>query len=217
MIYKINNKDVSFDVRDEYHTDQIVIDEIWKENVYEVNGGRFNIKGTTVDLGANIGAFSILAANHGCKVLAVEPEPHNVSALINNINLNNMQDKITVAVVGVSDFNGITTISDNGGGSSIKDGSDTDSAINVITLDELFYQYDIDEVNVLKIDVEGSEVEIILGASKETLNKCAYITMEFDVRTGKKMGDIVAKLSETHHVRTMGSWERGGMIWAWLY
>ena len=77
--------------------------------------------------------------------------------------------------------------------------------------------YNIEEVDILKIDVEGSETEIISGASKENLNKCKYITMEFDIRSGAFMGDMVKKLSETHHVRTMGSWERGGMIWAWLY
>lgn len=216
MIYEIRNKEITFDIRDEYETDKIVINEIWKENVYEVNAGRFNVRGTTIDLGANIGAFSILAAKHGSKVIAVEPEPHNILALEKNIELNNMSDLITVAPVGVSNFNGTASIGDDGGGASIKD-SPEGSIVNIITLDELFLQYDIDKVNVLKIDVEGSETEIILGASKDNLNKCAYITMEFDIRTGKKMGGIVAKLSETHHVRTMGSWERGGMIWAWLY
>jgi FkbM family methyltransferase len=217
MIYKIKNKEIVFDIRDEYYTDKIVIDEIWKENVYEVDDGRFSVDGTTVDLGANIGAFSILSASYGCKVLAVEPEPHNVNALINNIAINNMQDRITVASLGVSDFNGTAKIGNNGGGASIKDSSENDSIVSVITLDELFLRYSIDKVNILKIDVEGSETEIILGASIDSLNKCAYITMEFDIRTGKKMGEIVAKLSETHHVRTMGSWERGGMIWAWIY
>ena len=33
--------------------------------------------------------------------------------------------------------------------------------------------------------------------------------MEFDIRSGNLLGDMVKKLSETHHVRTMGSWERG--------
>ena len=41
--------------------------------------------------------------------------------------------------------------------------------------------------------------------------------MEFDHRTGNRLGEMTQKLSETHHVRTMGSWERGGMVWAWIY
>lgn len=216
MIHKTRSG-IVFDIRDNYPTDRIVIKEIWEENVYEVNKDRFNVKGTTVDLGANIGAFSILAASNGCNVLAVEPEPHSISALEKNIELNNMQNKITVVPFGVSNFNGTCLINDGGGGSSIKDNVQDGSIINIITLDELFSRYNIEKVNVLKVDVEGSEEEIILGASKNNLEKCAFITMEFDIRSGPNVGNIVKKLTETHHVRTMGSWERGGMIWAWLY
>jgi FkbM family methyltransferase len=217
MTEKTFNDGTTFDIREGYPTDGIVIKEIWEENVYEVDEGRFKIPGVTVDLGANIGAFSILAAKHGSKVLAVEPEPHSLIALENNIHLNNMQDRITIAPVGISNFNGTTLINDGGGGASIKDNVSTGSIANIITLEELFFRYDIDLVNVLKIDVEGSEEEIISGASRENLKKCSYITMEFDIRSGPNIGNIVKKLTETHHVRTMGSWERGGMIWAWLY
>lgn len=108
-------------------------------------------------------------------------------------------------------------INDGGGGSSIYEDNADGVFIDVITLDELFDMYSVDKVNVLKIDVEGSEVAIILGASRENLDKCAYITLEFDHRTGAFMGEIVKKLSETHHVRTMGHWYAGGMIFAWRY
>lgn len=217
MIVDISGTNLKFDLRDNYETDKIVIKEIFEENVYEVNSGRFAVDGVTVDIGANIGAFSILAASHGSKVYAVEPEPHNLEAMKNNITLSGMDHLITAVPYGISDFKGTAVIHDSGGGSSIKDDGAFGAEIEIMTLDNLFELYHIDSVNVLKIDVEGSESEIILGASKETLNKCKYISMEFDIRSGNKLGEITQKLSETHHVRTMGSWERGGMIWAWLY
>jgi FkbM family methyltransferase len=217
VIYQVPKTKVVFDVRENYESDPLVIKEIWIENVYEVNQGWFDVSGVTVDIGANIGAFSILAAKHESRVFAIEPEPHNLEALRHNIDLNGMADKITVVPVGVSDFNGTAVINDGGGGASIKDDNADGTFVDIITLDELFSRYNIDKVNVLKIDVEGSEQEIILGASRESMNKCAYITMEFDIRSGAALGDMVRKLSETHHVRTMGSWERGGMVWAWLY
>ena len=80
----IESSGLKFDVRDEYTTDNVVIKEILDENVYEVDGGRFHEEGVTVDIGANIGAFSLLAAKHGCKVYAVEPEPKNLEALKNS-------------------------------------------------------------------------------------------------------------------------------------
>lgn len=217
MIVDIPGTKLKFDLRDDYDTDAIVIKEIFEENVYEVNGGRFAVEGVTVDIGANIGAFALLAASHDSMVYAVEPEPHNLEAMKNNIALSDLDNLVTAVPYGISNFKGTAIIHDSGGGSSIKDDGSFGAEIEIMTLDNLFDLYHIEKVNVLKIDVEGSEGDIILGASKETLNKCAYITMEFDIRSGSTLGQIVQKLSETHHVRTMGSWERGGMIWAWLY
>lgn len=216
MIVKIR-PGIRFDIREDYETDDIVIREIWEENVYEVDPSRFNLGGVVVDIGANIGSFSIYAAHHGARVYAIEPEPHNLDALKNNIAINHMEHIIIVSDVGISDYNGVAVISDRGGGATIKDNIEDGSTIKITTLDDYFSQHNIEEVDVLKIDVEGSETEIVVGASKDSLNKCKYITMEFDIRSGSHLGDMVKKLSETHHVRTMGSWERGGMIWAWLY
>lgn len=218
MIVKIPNTNFKFDVREDIWTDEVVIREIWTENVYEVDEGRFTKGGTVVDIGANIGAFSVLAAHYGAgKIIAVEPEPHNLAALKTNIQLNNLQNKISVVEVAVSDYEGNAVIGDDAGGATIKDEHTIGATVPVTTLDALFSSHNIESVDVLKVDVEGSEREIILGASRETLQKCRYITMEFDVRSGYAVGDMVKKLTETHHVRTMGSWERGGMVWAWIY
>lgn len=217
MIVNIPNTKLKFDLREEYETDPIVVREIFEENVYEVKDTHFNRGGVVVDIGANIGTFSIFAGQYANKVYAVEPEPNNLAALKNNITLNEMDDRIVAVPYGISDFKGTAVIHDSGGGSSIKDDGSFGAEIEIMTLDNLFSLYHIESVDVLKIDVEGSEIEIILGASKENLNKCKYITMEFDIRSGIRLGEMTQKLSETHHVRTMGSWERGGMIWAWLY
>ena len=217
MIVEIKERGLKFDLRDSYETDAIVVKEIFEQNVYEVNEGRFAVEGVTVDIGANIGTFSLLAASYGCSVYAVEPEPHNLEAMKNNITLSELDHLVTSVPYGISNFKGTAVIHDSGGGSSIKGDVAFGAEIEIMTLDNLFVLYHIEKVNVLKIDVEGSEGDIILAASQETLNKCAYITMEFDNRSDITLGPIVQKLSETHHVRTMGSWERGGMIWAWLY
>lgn len=217
MIYEVPGTTVKFDLRDDYATDVIVVKEIFEEDVYECDPSRFNNGGVVVDIGANIGAFSIFAAQYGANVYAIEPEPHNLVALNNNISLSNLNSLITVVPYGISDYEGTAIISDMGGGATIKDDGIFGEEIAITTLNTLFKNNKIKIVDVLKIDVEGSEPEIILSASKKSLNKCKYITMEFDIRSGNSLGDIVKKLSETHHVRTMGSWERGGMIFAWLY
>lgn len=216
MIIDINES-IKFNLRENYPTDPIVLKEIWEEDVYRVEDWRFGYEGDVIDIGANIGAFSVYSAFKNKKVFAIEPEPNNLEALKENIDLNNMQEKIIVCPYGISDYKGVAVISNEGGGSTIKDDGIFGAEIEIMPLDNFFYLYNIEEVCILKIDVEGSEPEIILGASRETLNKCRYITMEFDIRTGNRLGEMVQKLSETHHVQTMGSWERGGMIFANRY
>ena len=62
-----------FDGRDDSKTDAVVVREIWCENVYEVFDGDLSDTGIVVDLGANIGAFTLYAAALGAKkVIAVE-------------------------------------------------------------------------------------------------------------------------------------------------
>lgn len=217
MIIEIPETGIKFDLRDNYPTDDIVVREIWEENVYRTDDWRFQYPGDVIDIGANIGSFSIYSAAQGVKVYAIEPEPHNLEALKNNISLNNMQEDIIICPYGISDYKGTAVISDEGGGSTIKDDGIFGAEIEIMTLNNFFELYNIDEVSILKIDVEGAEAEIILSSSKEIINKCRYITVEFDVRTGNRLGEMVQKLSETHHVQTMGSWERGGMIFADRY
>lgn len=218
MIYTIpGTSEVKVNLREDYDTDLIVTKEIWEENVYEVDPSRFNKGGVVIDMGANIGSFSLYGAYYGATVYAVEPEPNNLQALKNNIELNRYEDKIIICPYGISDYKGLAKITNEGGGSTIKDEWKEGSEVEIMPLDNFFSLYHIENVDVLKIDIEGAEVEVLLGASKYNLQKCKFITMEFDIRSGRQMGEMVRKLSETHHVRTMGSWERGGMIWAWLY
>lgn len=215
-MYTVSN--AKFNIRDNYPTDEIVVREVWEENVYHVDWSHFNRGGVVIDLGANIGSFSIYAAKkYGAIVYAIEPEPHNIEALKNNIEINDLSKNIHICPYAISNYKGVAIINDEGGGSTIKDNDIVGAEVEVMPLNNFFDLYHINKVDVLKVDIEGAEVEAITGASKENLKKCRYITMEFDIRSGDKLGDIVKKLSETHHVETMGSWERGGMIWARVY
>lgn len=233
MIKQVENcPEIKFHLRDSYPTDEIVVREIWVENVYEVDPSRLGRDTIVIDVGANIGSFSIYCAFYGSKVLAIEPEPNNITALERNVELNGFKDRIEIFKFGLSNFQGRAWITDEGGGSTIKDNrgkriwrflrrSKSDGvrleSIPVTTLDSLFEMNSLEKVDVLKMDVEGSEIDILTATSRENLQKCKYITIEFDIRVGHLLGEAVKKLSETHHVRTMGSWERGGMIFAWLY
>jgi hypothetical protein len=53
-----------------------------------------------------------------------------------------------------------------------------------ITLDSLFKKYSITHVDLLKVDIEGSEFDMLMAASEETLAKVAQITVEFHLKSG---------------------------------
>lgn len=71
-------------------TDQKVIEEVIKRNVYEHKKFGFFIKDCPIwlDLGANIGTFTCLASSKGSCVVSFEPEPDNFKLLGENITLN---------------------------------------------------------------------------------------------------------------------------------
>jgi FkbM family methyltransferase len=216
MILPSHDPQHYFHVRDDSLADKLVIREIWCESVYECNEDEFNDTGICVDLGANIGVFSVWAEAHGAtRVLAVEPEPNNIKLLERNIELNKCQ-AIEVVEVGISNYSGNAVISDEEGGSTIKDTKDGTS-IQVETLEWLWNKYELEFIDVLKVDIEGSEADVILNTPKEILNYCRYITIEVDNRTSGKLGELVNKLSETHQCKVVGSHETGGMLFCRRY
>jgi len=203
-------------------SDAVVVREIFCENVYEVFDGDFTDTGIVLDVGANIGAFTLYAASLGAKkVIAVEPESHNRQLLEQNIE---DHKAITPNCEFVIEHRGINDgkfsqafINDNHGDSSVSYGDEQPpeaEAIEMISLDELFRAHRLEYIDVLKLDIEGHEGNVILGASERTMNLCRYITMEYD-EDANDLGAIVEKISKTHQIKFVGA--HGGMLFAKRY
>jgi FkbM family methyltransferase len=79
-------------------TDEKVIPEVLKRNVYERKAFDFFIEPNEVwlDLGANIGTFSLLCLARKAKVIAFEPEPENFILLNQNLKENFSKDFKTI-------------------------------------------------------------------------------------------------------------------------
>ena len=124
-----------------------------------------------VDVGANIGKYSILAGkvNPNAKIFAIEPEKNNFIILNKNIGLNRL--KISPLKIGLSEKSGVMklyrgTRPENYGGYSLAHKSEFFEEVKVKTLDNLFKSIDL-----IKIDTEGCEFEILKGAKKLLSNK----------------------------------------------
>lgn len=121
---------------------------------------------TFVDVGANVGVYSMLAANRGAHVLALEPVPASYEQLLDNIYLNRFTDLVTARNTGVGAVCGELCFSIREGSTNhvlTQDEVVEDAvAVTVDTLDSLTVgQHPI----MLKIDVEGFETEVVRGAS----------------------------------------------------
>ncbi len=134
-----------------------------------------------LDIGANIGGYSLFVAAHagpGVKVLAIEPQPDIYSRLVFNLRLNAFASVKAVACA-VADKEGELTLfvdSGNRGESSVKVMSGASSAESIkvpakrlLTLiDEEGYGH----VDVAKLDTEGAEdiiLETFLAEAPRTL------------------------------------------------
>ena len=119
------------------------------------------------DIGGHIGIYSCLVAKRGAQVIAFEPYPGNVERIEKNAKEN--QVSIDVYEYALSDSNGKTSLYvdsesevSSGKGSIYGDGNKT-IVVETRTLDSLSKQSNISAPNVIKIDVEGAELNVFNG------------------------------------------------------
>ena len=119
---------------------------------------------TFIDVGANIGAFTILASKVvKTKSISFEPLPETVDRLKDQIQINRINDFVSVRNKGVGDKVGalfFTNNNDTINKVSLAGGVDNTTKVEVTTLDE---ELDKDKKYFFKIDVEGFEYNVIEG------------------------------------------------------
>ena len=199
--------------------DGVLVRETWVENVYQIHKSDFDGTGVLVDIGANIGTVSVYGASLGAKVIAVEPEPENVRILHENIRRNHVTHQVTVMQTAVHFDSGEGYMTPNrGNGALVFEELPGSTPTSVMTLAELLDQAGVEECDVCKIDVEGSEAYIIAGASLQTLRRIRYLTMEFDGTCDDvAWGLMVTKIAKYGNTHIIGSPERGGYIYSRRY
>lgn len=130
------------------------------------------------DIGANVGAYTLVAAlspASQARVVAFEPVALNYAALTENVVLNDASDRITPLPVALDDSTRLETlhlrILDAGGARHSLGGADgAEAAVHpqpVLTfrLDDLVEQMGLPQPAHMKIDVDGSELAVLRGAS----------------------------------------------------
>jgi FkbM family methyltransferase len=140
------------------------------------------MEGVFVDVGANIGGYSVRCVKKA-RVWAIEPHPRNFQLLELNVRLNHLQNNVRALRVAVASSLGKAElfISNYHGRHSLicKDGGDTIKRrtieVDVVPLDLLLA--DEDHIDVIKIDVEGAEPLVLKGA-RGALKRTKVVVVE---------------------------------------
>ena len=166
-----------------------------------------------VDVGANVGIHTLtmasIVSNSG-KVLAFEPHPFIFNRLINNLRINNI-NWVEPFKLGVADkkcslcLNSFDNLSANQGTSFVTDEAEEANffKIDLICLDDFLMDKEIRKLNFIKIDVEGYDLKVILGAFK-TIDKFKPIIIFEYVKNDNQCNqdwDIVVSFFESQSYR----------------
>lgn len=117
---------------------------------------------TVLDLGAHLGTCALLAAARGARVIAVEASPVNAACLEDSARDNELD--VTVVRSAVGRERGTLRFVQRGPFGHVADANDTDTIdVTSMTVPDVLAATGTDRVDLVKIDVEGHELDVFLG------------------------------------------------------
>jgi FkbM family methyltransferase len=137
-----------------------------------------------IDIGANIGIYSLSLYKTAKEVYAVEPERNNFERLNKIIKQNAIMNITSLKLALYSTDNhrvNLYTSSKDAGWHSLSINYENKSQqVNTITLDTLISKQKIKNIGLIKIDVEGAEYEVLKGANKTLTRIHPPVIIEFN-------------------------------------
>lgn len=150
-----------------------------------------------IDVGANIGKYTILAAKivkEKGRVIAIEPEPCNYEVLIKNISINKLRNVTAINCAAWDDDCKIKLyIGHDSEGHSGKITGHKWIFVKARKLDSLIDKLRLDKVDMIKIDVEGAEVEVLRGLEQTLNNYRPKLVIEVFI---KNLDEVVRLLNK---------------------
>lgn len=146
--------------------------EIYGRRIYaNVKGFEIHKDEVVMDLGANVGVFAVMAGALGARVVAVEAQSGLIPTLVDNLSRNGVRNwSIEWALVGA----GTGAFSREQVRRNASHWKDTPPTI---TLDQLIEKHQLERIDLIKIDIEGSEFDLLRG-SPTWLNRITRMVME---------------------------------------
>ena len=210
--YDIEKNNVTIYLKNESHTNKIIFEggldngdivhTFFKKDYDQILVN----ERTVLDIGANIGDTGIFYALNGAKkVIGIEPFPKNFNYAEKNIQINNLDNVITLLQAGCSSKKEIIKIDPDYQSNIESEVKNFKTGIDVpmITLQDIINKYEIPKSSVLKIDCEGCEYDIIENISFETISYFSNIQIEYHLgykklKTKLESFGYTVKVSKPH-------------------
>lgn len=136
-----------------------------------------------IDIGANVGYFTIFAKSYfpSAKIYSFEPFEKSFAHLSEQIKLNNYSD-ISASKKAIAKKSGsaeLNVVGDCGENTLVATSNAKDTVkIETISLENVFNNFQIECCDFMKIDCEGSEYEIFYNLPEHLFYKIKHIAME---------------------------------------
>lgn len=143
---------------------------------------------TIVDAGANIGAFSVWAAKllPDSRIFSFEPHPETFAKLEHNLKANRLTTRVKAVNAALAAQSGNRAMSmgpESQRRSLIPADMNADHARGIpvpsITLTDLLDRYKLPQIDLLKMDIEGSEWEVLHSTPPSTFRRIRRIQFEY--------------------------------------
>ena len=126
------------------------------------------------DIGANTGLYGFVAAQEGCagmRIVLFEPQAECCEQMQRTVWLNNWEDRVTIACLGLGNHTGDMALHLSGTGSTLDNAFNDQAAlpiraVRVDTLDHQTEALGISKVGFIKIDTEGFEQAVLEGGRR---------------------------------------------------
>jgi FkbM family methyltransferase len=156
--------------------------QIYLRRVYRVEASDQII----LDIGANVGLFSLYAARQApaARIFAIEPFPRTFQRLLETVTDHRLTDRIICFDCAITSSGGLRLMANGPAPSQQRALAAVGRQIPGIqvqtkTLHELLQEQSLNRVDLLKMDIEGSEYEVILSTSLDVLRTIRRIAIEY--------------------------------------
>ncbi|MBT3257915.1 MAG: FkbM family methyltransferase [Deltaproteobacteria bacterium] len=176
-----------------------------------------------LDIGANIGYYAlmeaILVGKRG-RVFAFEPDQRNLELLNANVKLNNLNSVISIYGAAISNRSGMKNLAVHDRSNlnvlinNDRDFSEYEYSLKVQTFDIYELLQEIGKVNLIRMDIEGHEVEILDGIIRLIRDESKFVpekivfevhTESYDNKKHNMRNKLVELFNNGYRIKTLSS------------